>query len=330
MKVLLSLFALFAFGGDHFARPAPAGDHFAPPAPAGDRTDYLGQTPPGNTPILFAVSDAWGNRDMAISPDGNDIFYTLQQNGLMLNAIMHVHRDHGTWTKPEVAPFSGQYGDLEPAFSPDGSRLYFTSNRPLTDTGAAKDFDIWYVPTNKWGPAVHLPAAINGPGDEFYASQARNGNLYFTREVRGRREDIVMCAFHNGVYDSARSLSDSVNSQYSEYNAYVDPDERYLIFGSYGRKDHGGGDLYISIRRPDGTWGTARNLPAPLNSDALDYSPFVTPDGKYFFFTSNRSTLTQPFPRRMNRAEIYDALNKPGNGNDDIYWVKAQALFQTP
>ena len=29
---------------------------------------------------------------------------------------------------------------------PDGKRLYFTSNRPLTDTGKeAKDFDIWYI-----------------------------------------------------------------------------------------------------------------------------------------------------------------------------------------
>jgi Tol biopolymer transport system component len=45
--------------------------------------------------------------------------------------------------KPEVAPFSGRYKDLEAAFSPDGQTVYFSSDRPTTDNPQKKDFDIW-------------------------------------------------------------------------------------------------------------------------------------------------------------------------------------------
>ena len=48
------------------------------------------------------------------------------------------------WTSPVVAPFSGKFGDLEPAFSPDGMKLYFSSNRPI-DGSEPKDYDIWVV-----------------------------------------------------------------------------------------------------------------------------------------------------------------------------------------
>ena len=42
---------------------------------------YFNQPLPGNKPVLFApgiVSDEFGNRDMAVSPAGDEIFYTLQ------------------------------------------------------------------------------------------------------------------------------------------------------------------------------------------------------------------------------------------------------------
>ena len=115
------------------------------------------QPPPGNSPTLFAagiVSDEYGNRDMAISPAEDEIFYTIQYRGFTISVIMQSKKINGKWSKPEVAPFSGQFSDLEPAFSPDGSRLYFSSNRPVSGTGK-KDFDIWYIEREKgiWGDA---------------------------------------------------------------------------------------------------------------------------------------------------------------------------------
>ena len=109
---------------------------------------YFDQPPPGNSPVLFApgiVSDEYGNRDMAISPNGNELFYTIQyRSGFSFSVIMYSKKINGKWTAPEVASFSGQYNDEEPAFSPDGTKLYFSSNRPISGT-EKKDYDIWFI-----------------------------------------------------------------------------------------------------------------------------------------------------------------------------------------
>jgi hypothetical protein len=41
-----------------------------------------------------------------------------------------------------------------------------------------------------------------------------------------------------------------VNSKGYDFNAFIDPDENYIIFSSYKRPDDlGGGDLYYSLNR---------------------------------------------------------------------------------
>ena len=100
--------------------------------------EYFDQPGPGTSPALFApgiVSDQYGNRDMAISPNGDELFYTIQyRGGFAFSVIMHSKKVNNKWSSPEVAFFSGQYNDEEPAFSPDGTKLYFSSNRPITGT----------------------------------------------------------------------------------------------------------------------------------------------------------------------------------------------------
>lgn len=68
----------------------------------------------------------------------------------------------------------------------------------------------------------------------------------------------------------------------------IAPDERYLIFTSVDRKDsRGSGDLYYSIRHTDGSWSTAQNMGPRFNTDSYEYCSYLTPDGKYLFYSSN-------------------------------------------
>ena len=127
---------------------------------------YFDQKAPSDTPEIFApgiISDQYGNRDMAISPAGDELFYTLQYGRGFISALLYSQKINGEWTPPEVASFSGLYNDLEPAFSADGSMLYFVSNRPLSQSGNKKDYDIWYVIKEKgnWQHAVNAGAVIN-------------------------------------------------------------------------------------------------------------------------------------------------------------------------
>jgi hypothetical protein len=292
---------------------------------------YFDQQPPADTPQIFApgiISDQYGNRDMAISPKGDELFYTLQYSRGLISAILYSQKLNGKWTSPEVASFSGSYNDLEPAFSADGNRLYFVSNRPLSQTGAKKDYDIWYVEkeNGKWQHPVNMGAPVNSEKDEFYPSPAKSGNIYFTRAVKGREEDIIECRFVNGNYMAATALSDSVNSTFDEFNAFVDPDERFIIFSSFGRKDElGNGDLYIS-KNIRGIWTKAIHLPAPINSTALDYCPYISPDKKYFFFTSGRYQINIPFDHQQTISGLHKLMQSPLNGYDNIYWMKADII----
>ncbi len=272
------------------------------------------------------ISTQLNERDFAISPDGNEICYTISTPKSTFQTIVFSRKQKdGSWSKPEVASFAGMFSDLEPAFSADGNTLYFASNRPLSGA-VTKDFDIWKVVRagREWGTPVNLGTSINTDTDEFYPSITKSGNLYFTaihKEGPGR-EDIYMATLKNGVYQKPIPLDTAVNTKFYEFNAFVSPDEQFIIFTSYGRKDDsGGGDLYISLKDTTGKWMPSKNL-KELNSKQLDYCPYVSPDGKILFFTSDRQQLPVSFlEERASVKKLKEILSSPLNGNGNIYWV---------
>lgn len=295
--------------------------------------EYLGQHLPGDTVSMFApgiLSGQWAERDMAISPKGDELYYTLVSPRSRYQVIVRRKKTGDIWSAPQVVPFSGRYPDLEPAFSPDGTRLFFASKRPREGTGPAKDWDIWYVERSGtgWSPPIHAGPRVNTEADEFFPSVTESGTLYFTATFEGGkgREDLYSSTWNGQAYSEAKNLGDSINTPGYEFNAFVAPDESYLIYSSFGRKDgQGGGDLYISYRTASGGWTSARNMGLTVNSPMLDYCPFVSPDGEYFFFTSEKGPeMTSELPRSYE--DIIDLFQGTGNGNSNIYWVRFDAV----
>ncbi len=283
----------------------------------------------GQAPKVYmpnVVSSGYNERDMAISPDGSEMFYTIQALRSGVSVIIRRTAADG-WKNGEAAPFSGQYSDLEPAFSPDGNRLFFASNRPVEAGVEKKDFDIWYVEKNGkgWGQPIHGGTLINSSEDEWYPSVVEDGSVYFTgvrADVLGK-EDIYRAQWKNGKFEAPVNIGPGVNSKLDEFNAYVDPKEQYIIFSAEGGEgDLGRGDLYISHRK-DGSWTKPRNLGADVNSNRLDYCPFVY--NGIFYFTSDRPG---PAARsgKMSFQEIKMKLDSWGNGWGDIYSMPAATI----
>ena len=296
-------------------------DHWLPPA----------------VPALFGevhINTEFRERDFALSPDGTEIFYTLQSPKANFQTIVYLKKDaNGKWSQPEVASFSGKFTDLEPAFTVDGKKLLFVSNRPITGTGT-KDFDIWYVEkeNNQWGVPKNLGLPVNSASNEFYPSVGASGNLYFTCHCNNSKsgEDIFVSVFTNGKFTDPVALEGGVNSAADEFNAFVSPDEQYIIFSSYGRKDdRGGGDLYMSKRNASGQWMPASNM-AVLNSDKLDYCPFVSFDGHILFFTSERHHLQTAFPDKpATYSQLIKDYSSVLNGGGNIYWVSLEEVLKS-
>ena len=107
------------------------------PAPTGP---HLGQEPPGTTPELF-LATGMGERDTAITPDGEQLFYSMWER----NHGYLVTRTEGPegWSEPGFAPFSSpEHSELEPFVTADGEWLYFISKRPLPDGTEPEKYDL--------------------------------------------------------------------------------------------------------------------------------------------------------------------------------------------
>lgn len=276
-------------------------------------------------PTLFAegiISTSMNERDLAISPEANEIVFTEGNINGSRRALFHMLYEEEGWTPPEVLVFSGSYQDIEPFFSPDGTQLFFASTRPIGEDSSRTDYNIWYVERNesgsRYGPPQPVGLQINTIADEFYPSIGKSGNLYFTAAYSNGfgREDIYVARLVNGTYMKPEPLDSAINTVSYEFNAFVSPDEDLIIFSSYGREDDlGGGDLYISRKDQQGNWIPSKNLGESVNSGSLDYCPFIDFERNVFYFTSNRFPANQGKITHIDdlKNEYESVLNSLGN-----------------
>lgn len=289
--------AILAAGGSWLAFILfllPAGSLLAQATlPAGDR--YLGQKPPGQEPVMFApgvVSQKelyeYGS---VFSRNGKEFFYAVIINSKP--QIRCIRFEQNAWTTPETIIGSDLYEYNDPFLSPDGNRLYFISDRPANGQGEKKDFDIWYIERkgNAWSNVpVNAGPGINSAKNEYYMSFTRDGTMYFSsngdsKPANDRNYEVRFSRSKNGTFQPSQKLGNGVNTEHYEADVFVSPDERYLIFCSERPDGQGQGDLYISFKSPSGEWQKAQNLGNKINTEAYEFCPFVSNDGKYFFFS---------------------------------------------
>ena len=235
------------------------------------------------------------------SSDGRE-FYYCARDGEDWSIYWTQEADDG-WREPERMPFARGFTDRDFTVSADGNRLYFGSNRPRENGGEKLERpDVFYterLPSGGWSEPINAGPVINTDFGENYPSVALNGNLYFfsCRDEGHGRCDIFLAKMNEGRYEQPIPMSRAINSDRNDWDAYIAPDESYIIFSSQDRPDTiGGQDLYVSYRTPDGEWTPAKNMGPRVNSESGEICPSVSLDGEYFFFTSRR---------RGGRADIY-------------------------
>ncbi|WP_339702225.1 exo-alpha-sialidase [uncultured Marixanthomonas sp.] len=275
------------------------------------------------------ISTPLYERDLAISPQGDELIYTLGDYKQNKRSLVFLNQENGNWTDAQILNISGKYQDIEPFYSNNGNRLYFASNRPIYNDITREDYNIWYSDrmNGNWSEPIALDSIINTRGDEFFPSLSTKGNLFFTatRDNGIGREDIFISEFNDGEFQSPKPLPSEINSPSFEFNAYINPEENLIIFSSFGRPDgFGGGDLYISRKDSLGKWTKSKNLGGLINSNKLDYCPFVDWRSRNFYFTSERNTLDNK--KLKNIHELKEFSNSPLNGFGNIYKIGVDIL----
>ena len=295
--------------------------------------EYLGQEPPGLEGELFApgiMSTGLRELNAAFFPGGKEVIYSVGV-GNMKWALIMIREENGRWNQPEVAPFSGEYGGVDPFVSFDGTTVYYCSNRPKSGQGEPEDnYDIWYVKRTDagWSEPVNMGPPVNSDTHEFYPSLTMDGTIYF----QSRREggigfsDIYRARLVDGKFLEAELLPEPVNSPDFEGDTFVAPDESYVIVSTMRKEDNfGQADLYISFRTKEDTWLPLKNMGRKINSEANENCQILSPCGRYLFFTSRRGANISDLSS-LTYETIKKAWTEPQNGNGDIYWVDAKII----
>ncbi|MEO6325556.1 MAG: hypothetical protein ABIT01_19225 [Thermoanaerobaculia bacterium] len=268
----------------------------------------------------------------AFLPDGKTLFFCRTAPARSnYQAILVSRRVDGKWGTPSMAPFSGEWKDIDPSISLDGKLIVFASNRPLNGGEARKDYDLWGVDRTAqgWSAPRHLGPLVNSDGDETTTSIASDGTLTLASSRTGGkgRRDLYTSKSVDGVYQAAEPIT-SLNTEFDDSNQFIAPDQSFLVFASDrgGKPPNASSEFYLSLRK-DGVFGEPRKLGAVVNGTTSVLTPTMTPDGKTFVFASFRGFADTPLGRPLSVREMSEKLRAPGNGLGDLYEVDAAAVL---
>ena len=209
---------------------------------------------------------------------------------------------NGKWS--DVTMVSGTEKALTPFVSLDGKRLFCSLPHELFVCNRTED---------GWSEPINLGEEINFQKRQDGLSESRNGTIYYTT-MFGENDGTFSSKYIDGKYQTPEKLETGLTGKFKGGYPYVAPDEAYIILQARQGKGFGAQDLYIMFKKDDGSWTKAINMGDKINTNVSESFPYVTPDGKYLFFNSNRiSKINSKVP-----SHFY--------GN--IYWVKADIIHQ--
>jgi Tol biopolymer transport system component len=290
------------------------------------------------TPAIFAPGVISGpNHDAApaFMPDGKTVYF--QRSSARGGTILVSRLVHGRWSRPQIAPFSGTWSDIEPALAPDGSFLVFISNRPTAAGGeplqgmyngsVQSGGNMWRVDrrANDWSAPVRLPDAINRSNTIFAPAIVADGSVYFMDTYGEKsRFRLYRAQYRAGTYDPAvpLELSDGTTT---DVDPTVAPDESFMIFGSGRAPADKSVDLFL-VRRAGSRWGQPVHLGMEVNTTGSDAEPRLSPDLSTLYFSSER-TVPIGYPRSLAHArEDLKRMQAWDNGQYNIWYVPVSAL----
>jgi Tol biopolymer transport system component len=237
----------------------------------------------------------------AFSPNGKSVYFGQSADKKDITIVASYLKD-GKWSELVMAPFSGDFHNLEPAFAPNGKYLIFASSRPKIAGGPTlegnwggqrypgRGGNLWKVELTKkgWGTPELLPEIINQNSSIFSPAITADGSIYFMLPDTSGHFHIRRSQFKNGKFETPVRPSFSVD-KYGDVDPAVAPDESFLIFSS-GRPPalpHTA-DLFIVFRTPTG-WSEPIDLRQAISDKVFGVEARLSPDLKTLYFSNQRN-----------------------------------------
>jgi len=290
---------------------------------------YLGLKPPGTMAELFAPglvsTEHHEHSRIEFSQNGLELYWgvipvdTTQRSKTGrpfrsdLQNIWYTKKTKKGWITPSILPITKNSSASSPELSVDGKTLYYEALDPNAGPDERPKPSFLYG-ASKYDGGWNKPKIIDGmlpnkKGMGFMSfCFADNGSIYF--DYGGPDEsgewwwNIYFSELKDGKYKEPVLMEFGINDGEVDWCPWIAPDESYIIWSSHREGCIGSGDLYISFRNDNGTWGGPINMGKSVNTPRQERFPSVSPDGKYLFFARHLDSITY----------------------SDIYWVDAKII----
>ena len=233
-----------------------------------------------------------------------------------------------------------------PFLSPDKKYLFFT-RRP-------RNFG-FFAKSEKGPEHLMISEKKDEPGQEHFSAPKKmpdpfndlydqgggaitidNKTLYITmcKPRRSRYSSYKNCDIYctekeKDGWGELQRLSDKINGVSSwEAQPTITSDGKVLLFASSRKGGYGGIDIYRSVKDSNGNWSEAKNLGPVINTAAHDKTPFMHPDNKTLYFSSNGHFGLGGFDIFMSRYQGNGKWSQPKNigypintENDEVGFV---------
>lgn len=238
---------------------------------------------------------------------------------------------------------NSEYFELAPYITPDGKRLYFVrrghpKNTKIELTSRAED--IWYSDfiNGQWSEAIHMDKPFNQAKYNAIVSSTADGNQIF---VGGYYEDGYYAKKGYSVSQLTKdgwSVPKGINVQDYENMCKGDyisesfsADGTILIMSFNEKGTENINDLYVSFKTENG-YTRPKKLPATINTEYGEGTPFLAPDNKTLYFSSNKPGGLGGYDMYVTRRldDSWEKWSEPVNLGTPINSESSEAFFTIP
>lgn len=183
------------------------------------------------------------------------------------------------------------YTEYNPVVSADESVLAFTALRPNTGKTRTNEkfIEEILVSTNSAG-TWSIPQVIPVASDYNVGTAGISPDGQKMLIFMGGATDpggIFQINKSGNNWSKPTIVAASINSPSVETTASITPDGKTIYFASDRKGGKGGLDIYKTSLQANGAWSAPVNLGAPINTEANEDAPFIHPDQRTLFFTSD-------------------------------------------
>ncbi|GAB4256573.1 MAG: OmpA family protein [Vicingaceae bacterium] len=238
-------------------------------------------------------------------------------------------------------PINTQFSEYVPVISADESVLIYTYRGNLSK-GADKvdasnssvsyneDVFISYKQSDgSWSEPKSIGDNINSENHDAAIGLSVDGQTLFIYKSDGKNlGDIYVSYLKGSEWTRPEPLKGDINKNDSwEGHATLSPNGKVLYFASDRKGGQGGRDIWKAELQEDGSWGNVQNLGPTINTMYNEDSPFIHPDNKTLYFSSEGHTSIGGYDIFYSKLDEYGMFSEPVNMGYPINTVDDNKYF---